>query len=72
MLHTLPTEIYYLILSVTIKNKSAPTPDHVLRQLAAPILVQPTDVTRTQYTNAAFVGPPEDQQVQIHAEALNS
>jgi hypothetical protein len=27
-----------------------------------PILVQPTDITRTQYTKCRFEAPPEDEQ----------
>jgi hypothetical protein len=28
-----------------------------------PMLVQPTAITRTQYTKSRFVAPPEDEQV---------
>jgi hypothetical protein len=37
----------------------------VLCQLAAPILVHPTDIKRTEYTKFCYASPPEDEQVML-------
>jgi hypothetical protein len=40
---------------------------------STPVQLQPTDITRTQYTRCSFAGPPEDEQVMLKTyRALNS